>query len=99
MTLPIESMLRDAAIVERTLGEDMAVSPVADVCLHVKALVGECERLRRTLEPFAQQARIIDENDAKDGHGPEEDCYSFRFRSSYAAITIGDCRRALEAMR
>ena len=119
-SLPIGQMIRDAEIVERTLGEDMRVSPIADVCIHVKALAVEVagqmhtieaqqvvvenlERkvaaLKKALEPFAYQARIIDENDKADGNGPEEQFALFRFRNSYTAISLGDCRRAREAIQ
>ncbi len=54
--------------------------------------------LRKALHPFAHQAKIIDGNDASDGDGPEPDYLAFRFRTSYTAISIGDCRRADEAM-
>lgn len=47
MSLPIEQMLKDAGIVERTLGEDMAVSPIADLCYHVKALAAEVKALQK----------------------------------------------------
>lgn len=65
----------------------------------------EIERLRalltkaaNALDPFAHQATIIDQNDKADGNGPEEAHALFRFRQSYTAISIGDCRRAKEAL-
>jgi hypothetical protein len=53
--------------------------------------------LRDALEPFARQADIIDGNDKADGNGPEDDAIGFRFRGSYTAICLGDCRRAKAA--
>lgn len=43
----IAAMLRDVELVERTLPEDMRVSPIADVCCHVKALAALVKELRR----------------------------------------------------
>ena len=51
-------------------------------------------QILRVLRPFANQAKIIDGNDAVDGHGPEQPFALFRFRDSYAAISLGDCREA-----
>lgn len=59
----------------------------------------EVEKLRGALKPFADQAAIIDENDTLDGSVRKGDSRSFRFQDSYAAITLGDCRRAMEALK
>jgi hypothetical protein len=57
------------------------------------------DQMIRCLEPFAHQARIIDENDKADNY-PREDCFFlFRFRGSRTAICLGDCRRAAEAIQ
>lgn len=45
-SLPLDEMVADACRVERTAPE---VSPVADVCTHVKALAAEVERLQMLL--------------------------------------------------
>ena len=70
---------------------------------NLKQRIPELEKqnahLRHLLEPFAHQARIIDGNDLADGYGPEESFAMFRFRNSYAAICLGDCRRALEGLK
>ncbi len=65
----------------------------------VAALERKVLALKAALQPFAAQAKIIDENDAADGNGPEPDALGFRFRDSYTAISLGDCRRAKEALQ
>lgn len=55
----------------------------------------KADQMRVALMPFAQQAKIIDEND--EIHrlaGKREDATMFRFADSYSAITLGDCRDA-----
>lgn len=56
------------------------------------------DAMMQALMPFARQATIIDANDANDGNGPEQAFVLFRFRDSYAAISIGDCRLAADAV-
>ena len=54
--LPIDAMLADVALVEKTLADGYSVlqKPVVDVirdlCCHVKALASECERLSSELK-------------------------------------------------
>lgn len=58
----------------------------------------EIARLRAALQPLRLQADIIDANDRADGNDPKPDFFSFRFDSSYTAISIGDCREARKAL-
>lgn len=55
MILPLDEMVRDACLVEKLLRDaelppwpvnSPMTSPVADVCIHVKALAAEVERLQ-----------------------------------------------------
>ena len=97
-----KTMLSDAQTIEETV---RIPCPLLDAACHVKALlrrVRELEaknaRLRAACEPFAHQAKIIDEYDAKAGIKPAEAFMLFRYHGSYTAICIGDCRRAGEAL-
>lgn len=99
-----KTMLADAARLARI---SAGVSTGADCALHIQALLArvreleaEMAKLREALKPFAEQAKIIDAEDAIhriDGKRPEFSM--FRFADSYAAITIGDCRKAQEALK
>lgn len=53
--------------------------------------------LLRALTPFADQAAIIDRNDESEGRKGET-FELFKFRGSYAALCLGDCRRAQQAL-
>jgi regulator of replication initiation timing len=61
-------------------------------------LEAENELLRNRLQPFADQARIIDVNNKMDNLPPSEGFERFKFYGSYAAISYGDCKRALEVL-
>lgn len=53
MSLPIEQMLKDVAVVERlcnTPGQRLSDSPTLDLCCHVKALAAEVERKDKALK-------------------------------------------------
>lgn len=57
-----------------------------------EALVALVRRLRAALGPFANQADICDHNE------PIPDTQWFKLCGSIAAINLGDCRRAREAL-
>ncbi len=73
--------------------------PDAATRAHLDAVLTEVRRLRKALQPFADQAAIIDENAATGEVPPAEDYELFRFRHSYTAISYGDCKRAREALQ
>jgi hypothetical protein len=65
-----------------------------------KRLLADNARLRDALEPFERQAEIISAWGGVHHDGtPLEDFRSFTLLGSYAAITVGDCRRAALALR
>jgi diadenosine tetraphosphate (Ap4A) HIT family hydrolase len=71
--------------------------PVSQAKDDLESLLAEVERLRAALRPFVGQAEIIGQNDAAD-RTDTPDHLHFRLAGSYAAITVGDCRRAAEAL-
>lgn len=56
------------------------------------------DKLLAACKAFADQAKIIDSNNESEGI-PRDDTFTlFRYMGSLAAICIGDCRRAREAV-
>lgn len=95
-------LMHDLACNHDAIGRDesiysRALKAIGDYQADAARLRGTIVKLRDALEPFARQADIIDGNDKADGNGPEDDAIGFRFRGSYAAICLGDCRRAKSA--
>ncbi len=75
-----------------------ALRAIQFLLARVRELEKREDELTAALQPFDYQARIIDENDAADGHGPEDGCSLFKYRGSYTALSLGDCRKAREAL-
>ena len=52
------------------------------------------QRLENALRPFADQAQILNESDSEN----VPDVWHFKLNGSISAITVGDCRHALETL-
>ncbi len=53
------------------------------------------KQLEETLEPFAQQGRILDLNES----GSVPDVWHFKLNGSISAITVGDCKKAYDILK
>lgn len=94
--LPEPAPAQEPPTIVRTVTAFPGPSPGLKVSVGVSpdaALRAENARLREALEPFARMADIITGNK---GEAPDE--WHFSLKGAYAAITVGDCRRAAEAL-
>ncbi len=70
--------------------------PLDDVTAERDRLAARVRELEAALRPFAYQARCL--AGPPPDEPPVDAAEHFRFRSSYAAISAGDCRRAAEVL-
>lgn len=88
------------AYIEDTDGKEYAFMRAAELtaAAHVRA---QADALARALEPFARFASVFDA-DGPHGNLAQEDAdslYEVHFKAGEAAITLGDVRRALAALK
>ena len=69
MTLPIEQMLNDVAILERETLISSHMELIQDICCHVKALVAEVDRLNGVIKRQAYNASRLAAYEALDRAG------------------------------